>query len=81
MDITGKVLYLISSKMSGLLTSTQSALKVAACFGIKIKASVVATLSTNSEYSDICDELDQAVREGLMIKVGTSDYKFFHDKA
>ena len=80
MDITGNVLYLLSSKMSGLSTSTQTALKVAACFGIKIKESVVATLSTGPEHSDIRDELDQVVREGFMIKSGTSNYKFVHDK-
>jgi hypothetical protein len=78
MDVTGNVLYLMSSKMSGLSTNIQSALKVAACFGIKIKESVVATLDT--EHSDLRDKLEQAVKEGFMVKVGTSDFKFVHDK-
>jgi len=80
MDVTCNVLYLLSSKMSGLSSSNQSALKVAACFGIKIKESVVATLCACPEHSDIRDELEQVVKEGFMVKVGTSDFKFVHDK-
>jgi predicted ATPase len=64
--------------MIGLSTNIQSALKVAACFGIKIKESVVATLGT--EHSDVRDKLEQVVKEGFMVKVGTSDFKFVHDK-
>jgi predicted ATPase len=78
MDVTGNILYLLSSKMSGQSTDIQSALKVAACFGIKIKESVVATLDT--EHSDLHDKLEQVVKEGFMVKVGTSDFKFVHDK-
>ena len=82
LDVTGNVLYLLSSKMSGLSTSIQSALKIAACFGIKIKQSVVATLGADPEHSDIRDKLEQVVKEGFMVKVnvGTSDFKFVHDK-
>ena len=80
MDVTGNVLYLLSSKMSGLSTNIQSALKVASCFGIKIKRSVVATLGTDQEHSDILDNLEQVVKEGFMVKDSTSDFKFVHDK-
>ena len=80
MDITGNVLYLLSSKMSGLSENTQLALKVAACFGIKIKESVVGYLSTNSEYSNIQSGLKHVVAEGFMIKLATSDFTFVHDK-
>jgi hypothetical protein len=80
MDVTGNVLYLLSSTMSELLTDIQSALKVAACFGIKIKESVVATLGTDPEHSDIRYRLEQVAKEGFMVKVGTSDFKFVHDK-
>jgi predicted ATPase len=80
MDITGNVLHLLSSKMSGLSTSIQSALKIAACFGIKIEQSIVAALSTDPEHSTIQDKFEQVVKEGFMIKVGTSDFKFVHDK-
>jgi hypothetical protein len=80
MDITGNVLHLLSSKMSGLSSEIQSALKVAACFGIKIKVSVVETLSTHPEHSDFRDNLDQVIKEGFMCKVGTSEFKFVHDK-
>jgi predicted ATPase len=78
MDVTGNILYLLSSKMTEQSTNIQSALKVAACFGIHIKESDVATLGT--EHSDIHDKLEQVVKEGFMIKVGTSDFKFVHDK-
>ncbi len=77
MDITGNVLYLLSSKMSGLSTSIQSALKIAACFCIKIEQSAVAALSTNPEHSDIQDKLEQVVKEGFMIRCGTSDLSLF----
>jgi predicted ATPase len=80
MDVTGNVLHLLSSKMSGLSEHTQLALKVAACFGIKLNGSVVSYLCTSSEYSTISDGLGEAVREGFMMKVGSSDFKFSHDK-
>ena len=80
MDVTGNVLYLLSSKMSGLSTSIQSALKVAACFGIKIKESVVAALGADPEHSDIREKLEQVVKEGYMVKIGTSGFNFVHDK-
>jgi predicted ATPase len=65
--------------MSGLSTYIQSALKVAACFGIKIKESVVETLSSDLDYSDIRDQLDRVANEGFMVKCGTSGFKFVHD--
>jgi predicted ATPase len=77
-DVTGNILHLLSSKMSGLSTSIQSALKLAACFGIKIKEFVVVTLCT--EHSDLRDKLEQAVKESFIVKVSTSDFKFVHDK-
>jgi len=66
--------------MSGLFENTQLALKVAACFGIKIKESVIRYLSACPEYSNIRSWLDDVISEGFMIKVGNSDFKFVHDK-
>jgi hypothetical protein len=40
----------------------------------------VVTLGTNPKHSDIQDNLEQVVKEGFMVKVGTSDCKFVHDK-
>ncbi|KAL9182253.1 hypothetical protein ACHAXT_012905 [Thalassiosira profunda] len=81
MDVTGNVLYLLSSKMSGLSDTIQSSLKVAACFGIKIPGSIVGYLGAKPEYSHIREGLDQAVQQGFMIKVGSSfDCRFVHDK-
>jgi predicted ATPase len=79
-DVTDNVLYLLSTKMSGLSANIQSTLKLAACFGIKIKESVVETLGTDPKYSDVQDNLEQVVKGGFMVKVGTSDFKFVHDK-
>ncbi|KAL3811928.1 hypothetical protein ACHAXA_001575 [Cyclostephanos tholiformis] len=81
MDITGNVLHLLSTKMNGLSSNLQSVLKVAACFGIKIEKSVVETLTTDPEHSDIRDKLNEVVNKGFMVKCGTtSNFKFVHDK-
>jgi predicted ATPase len=66
--------------MSGLSTSIRSALKTAACFGIKIDQGVITTLATNSEHADIHTLLEEVVNEGFMVKVGSSHYRFVHDK-
>jgi hypothetical protein len=80
MDVTGNVLHLLSFKMSGLSTSIQSALKTAACFGIKIDQGVITTLAVNPEHASIHNLLEEVVNEGFMVKVGTSHYRFVHDK-
>jgi len=80
MDVTGNVLHLLSFKMTGLSTSIQSTLKTAACFGIKIDQGIVALLGIDPEYADIQDMMEQVVKEGFMVKVGTSHYRFVHDK-
>ena len=81
MDVTGNVLHLLSFKMTGLSTSIQAALKTAACFGIKIDQAVVTFLAaTNPEHADIHGKLEQVVKEGFMVKIGTSNFRFAHDK-
>ncbi|KAL7548021.1 hypothetical protein ACHAWF_011302 [Thalassiosira exigua] len=80
MDIAGNVLYLLSSKMNGLPDNIQLALKIAACFGIKMMVSVIKNMCTVDEYSSINDGMDQIVSEGFMIKAGTAHYQFVHDK-
>ncbi|KAL3806506.1 hypothetical protein ACHAXA_006682 [Cyclostephanos tholiformis] len=80
MDITENVLHLLLSKMSGMSPSIQSALKIAACFGMKIEEAFVKTLCADPEHSDIRDWLEQVVKEGFMVKCGTSEFKFVHDK-
>ena len=79
MDITGNVLHLLSSKMSGMSGDIQSALKVAAMFGKRIKGSVVEYLSYNPEYTNLHNSLEEVVKEEYMIKVG-KEFKFVHDK-
>jgi predicted ATPase len=80
MDVTGNVLHLLTSKMSRLSTSIQSALKLAACFGAKIKECVLAALAADPGHSDIRDKLEQIVNEGFMVKSGIAEFKFVHDK-
>jgi predicted ATPase len=45
-----------------------------------VKESVLETLSAHPKHSDIRDKLDQVIRMGYMVKVGTSEFKFVHDK-
>ncbi|KAL7546858.1 hypothetical protein ACHAWF_010187 [Thalassiosira exigua] len=80
MEITGNVLYLLSSKMNGLPDRIQLSLKIAACFGIKVTESVVRRLSESPDCAGIREGLEQAVAEGFMTKDGAACYKFVHDK-
>jgi predicted ATPase len=80
MDVTGNVLHLLSFKMSGLSTSIRSALKTAACFGIKIEQCVITALSADPKHEGIKNLLEEVVNEGFMFKVGTSHFRFVHDK-
>ena len=79
-DVTDNVLYLLSRKMTSFPENIQLALKVLSCFGIKADGVIVEYLSLTSEYSKIREWLDQAISEGCIQKVGTSDFKFVHDK-
>jgi predicted ATPase len=79
-DVAGNVLHLLSLKMSSLSSRVRSTLKTAACFGIKIDQGVIATLASNPEHTDICSLLEEVVKEGFMVKVGTSHFRFVHDK-
>ena len=80
MDVAGNVLHLLLFKMSGLSLSIRSALKTAACFGIKIDQGVIATLAASPEHADIHNLLEEVVNEGFMVKVATSHFRFVHDK-
>jgi predicted ATPase len=80
MDVTGNVLHLLSFKMSSLSTSIQSALKTAACFGIKIEQCVITALSADPKHEGIQNLLEEVVNEGFMFKVGTSHFSYAHDK-
>ena len=80
MDVTGNVLHLLSFKMSGLSSSVRSALKTAACFGIKIDQDVIKTLAADPEHAGIHNLLEDVVNEGFMVKVGTTHFRFVHDK-
>jgi hypothetical protein len=80
MEITGNILHLLSFKMVGLSTRIQSALKIAACFGIMLEHTVVALLGADPKYADINDMLEYNVKEGFMVKDDNSNFRFVHDK-
>ena len=80
MDVAGNVLHLLLFKMSGLSLSIRSALKTAACFGIKIDQGVIATLAASPEHAGIYNLLEEVVNEGFMVKDAISHFRFVHDK-
>ena len=79
-DMTENVLCLLSRKMASFPTNVQLALQVLSCFGRSLDGTVVEYLSLTEEYSDIRAQLEQLDSEGCVQKVGTSDFKFVHDK-
>ncbi|KAL3766104.1 hypothetical protein ACHAWO_006132 [Cyclotella atomus] len=76
-DVTDNVLQLITSKMSNLEQADKEILKVASCFGIKVKAAIVKVLSESSRFSGFA--LTRAVEQGFMERDG-NNYKFVRDK-
>jgi predicted ATPase len=76
-DVTDNVLQLITSKMSNLEQVDKEILKVASCFGIKVKAAIVKVLSESSRFSGFA--LTRAVEQGFMERNG-NNYKLVHDK-
>jgi predicted ATPase len=80
LDITGNVLHLLTSKMNGLSGDVRTALKVAACFGIKMKSSMAQYLSATSQYSNIFNGLEESCQLGFMISVWGLGWGFSHDK-
>lgn len=79
LDVTSNVLHLLKSKMMTMSIEMQTALKVCSCFGSGVDSLLVACLSESAEYISLRDELDRAVEEGFMDKVGEG-YKFVHDR-
>lgn len=77
--ITDNVLQLITAKMNNLSDNAQAALKVASCFGIKVLASIVKSLSASQQYSRLQRDIDNAVEEGF-IDFDGMHYQFAHDK-
>ena len=77
--ITENVLQLITLKMHTLSEDTQTALKVASCFGIKVPDFIVEALSSTQEYANMHRTISYAVQEGY-IDFDGSHYRFVHDK-
>ncbi len=79
LDVTSDVLHLLKSKMMSRPTQMQTALKICSCFGGGFDTRLVNCLSDSVEYSGLGDELDRALTEGFIEKVGGC-YKFVHDR-
>ncbi|KAL7552242.1 hypothetical protein ACHAWF_015466 [Thalassiosira exigua] len=76
--IADNVTGLLSTKMTSLAAITQTALKLAACFGNSISSVIVDLMSADPDFSSFRKELVNAVEEGFMINDGPG-YKFCHD--
>jgi hypothetical protein len=79
LDVTSNVLHLLKNKMLTMSKEMQTALKVCSCFGSGIDSRLVGCLSESVEYISLRDELERAVEEGFMDKIGEG-YKFVHDR-
>eukprot|EP00984_Skeletonema_dohrnii_P016979 scaffold7649_cov133-Skeletonema_dohrnii-CCMP3373.AAC.2 len=79
-EITDNVKYLLASKLNGLPGNIQGVLKVLACFGTSTSEQLIGYLSETIEYSDITDQLDDAISGGFVEKNGQGGFKFVHDK-
>jgi predicted ATPase len=77
-NITDNVLYLLSKELNGLSENTQTALKCASCFGIRIDKLIAQKLSAHSNYINLQSALEDAVNGGFMDFDGTH-YRFVHD--
>lgn len=80
-NITPNVLDLLSSKMAVLSENSQTALKVAACFGFNVDVSVVENLSKCEQYTNLLVGINTTVDSGLMqVDPDGTYYQFVHDK-
>ena len=79
-DITDNVLHLLSTKMNGLSDEVQTVLKVMACFGSSTDESAIGYLSKSKEYAGIRNGLENALRDGFIVKNGEGSLQFAHDK-
>lgn len=80
LDVTTNVLNLLKTKMMTMPKEIQAALKVCSCFSSVDSQIVVCLTESAGEYSNLRDELDRAVEEGFLDKVGDGGYKFVHDR-
>ena len=76
--VTENVLELITSKMRSAAEDTQTALKVIACFGIKVASSVVNALSSTDAFPKLLPAMKEAVQDGFVDFDGVY-YRFVHD--
>ncbi len=80
-NITDNVLYLLSSKITGLSNEVQTVLKVLSCFGIKVNGDILTLLASTNHYADIMAGIEDARSSGFISMVGEPPcYLFAHDK-
>jgi len=86
-EIAENVLHLLTTKMTALPPGTLEALKVASCFGSQISHLTVELLCKSPCYEGLKVALDEAIQEGFLERVRSSEQtfdmtsaKFRHDK-
>ena len=79
LDVTSDVLHFLKTKMMSMPKQMQTALKVCSCFGVGIGSVLVKHLCDSDVYSTLQNQLNLAVEEGFVEKVGDG-FKFVHDR-
>ncbi len=79
MDYTDNVVDLMTTKLRKLSPNILEALKLAACVGNKFDLHCLAKIR-NSTINSVLHDLQEAVRETLLISMQESRYRFIHDR-
>ena len=79
LHICDNVLSLLIREMKNLPENLQLGLEVAACIGASVDKSILEILSTHLGIN-LCAILCEITRKGYMDKIGTSQFRFVHDK-
>lgn len=78
-DVTSNVLELLTQKIKGLPDEAQELIQLASCFGSFFR---VEELKSYNQKSDVENSilLQPAIREGLILRGQSGQYKFIHDR-
>ncbi|MEW6352502.1 MAG: AAA family ATPase, partial [Thermodesulfobacteriota bacterium] len=76
---TDNVVDLMVRKLIRLSPNAQQTLRLAACIGNTFHVHTLAVISKSSD-EDTSEDLHEALREGLVLRLSDSAYKFLHDR-
>ncbi|KAL7553384.1 hypothetical protein ACHAWF_016673, partial [Thalassiosira exigua] len=80
-EVAENVSSLLSTKMVDLAEDARMALKIASCFGNSVGWVIVEILMSNPRFPNLRRELDNAVKEGFVIRDDKGEaFRFSHDK-